>query len=224
MLNRGYLPTSSHVATRSMTWWTKNPFDGAHWVQHAAPNGGSTVQNQNTSETKKFSIYVDVEYMFSIPRTSCFHIFCLGRNPAFAGCFARGLFFRLKGFWPRSFMISYVVIFSATQSTVSRLLVWSTTKNSVLVILWVVSGTGIPAMHTASGCRFQPHFTKLTPSNCNTCLCCQRVLKLLRFKIPPSGCFFAWTLVQARIQPKAEIMAWMKIHMIHDKGTPNHPF
>ena len=43
-------------------------------------------------------------------------------------------------------------------------------------------------------------------------------------QIPPSGCFFAWTLVQARIQPKAEMMAWMKIHMIHDKGTPNHPF
>ena len=207
MLNRGYLPTSSHVATRSMTWWTKNPFDGAHWVQHAAPNGGSTVQNQNTSETRNFKIYVDVEYIFPIDLELPVSIFSAWAEiSAFAGDFARGLFFRLKGFWPRSFMISYVVIFSATQSTVSRR-DWFEAPQKTQFHSWVISGTGIPAMHTASGCRFQRHFTKLTPSNCNTCLCCQRVLKLPRFKIPPSGCFFARTLVQARIQPKAEIMA-----------------
>ena len=51
------------------------------------------------------------------------------------------------------------------------------------------------AMHTGS-CRrlYQPQFTPFDP-NCNTCLCCQRVLKLPIFKIPPSGRFLARTIV-----------------------------
>ena len=61
-------------------------------------------------------------------------------------------------------------------------------------------------LHHDAGCISHTSHL-LPPSNCNTCLCCQRVLKLPRFKIPPSGCFFARTLVQDRIQPKAEIMA-----------------
>ena len=91
----------------------------------------------------------------------------------------------------------------------------STTKNSTCHS-WKISGTGfptrfapIPAWDCSTKCHIlpEPCFLQctldhvagcisqtshlLTPSNCNTCLCCQRVLKVPRFKLPPSGCFFA---------------------------------
>ena len=96
-------------------------------------------------------------------------MFCLGRNPAFAGCFARGLFSAWRGFGPGLLwypLISYVVIFSATQSTVSRRDWFEAPQKTQYLSFceWSVA-RGFPQCTPHQTSRFQPHFTKLTPSD-----------------------------------------------------------
>ena len=131
---------------------------------------------------------------------------------AFAGYFARGLFSRLKGFWPRLLDILCCDLMPHSQQFHEF---WFEAPQKTQFLSFLeVTGTGIPARFApipACDCfnkmsyaarivsfcnahriRLQVSATlhTLTPSNCNTCLCCQRVRKLPRFKIPPSGCFF----------------------------------